>query len=204
MTTRERWIVYPLLFLTLGIGIRDKVAPPNPRFMRPGVNAMNVRCLNLECQDLTVTGPNGEKRVRVGNTPNQAGQIEIYGSDHTMVMVAGADNTGRSGRVQTLAADATAQVSLHSTDRGGQVATFDRDDKTRVVLGYDAMGPGTFLIAPEAKGVTRYTCRWLPVRTAPGGDQSTGAASPDSKPAEAQPAQSDSSDSTSEAERGKE
>ncbi len=180
MTNRERWIVYPLLFLTLGIGIRDKVAPPSPRFMRPGVNALNVRCLHLECQDLTVTGPNGETRVRVGNTPNQAGQIEIYGSDHTMVMVAGADNTGRSGRVQTLAADATAQVSLHSTDRGGQVATFDRDDKTRVVLGYDGMGPGTFLIAPEENGVTRYTSRWFPIRAATGVDQSAGAESPDS------------------------
>ena len=28
MTTRERWIVYPLLFLSLGIALRDKVIPP--------------------------------------------------------------------------------------------------------------------------------------------------------------------------------
>jgi hypothetical protein len=28
MTTRERWIVYPLLFLTLGLALRDKVIPP--------------------------------------------------------------------------------------------------------------------------------------------------------------------------------
>ena len=176
MTNRERWVVYPLLFLTLGIAMRDKVAPPSPRFMRPGVNALNVRCVHLECQDLTVAGPNGEKLIRMGVTPNQAGQMEIYGSDHTMVMVAGADITGRSGRVQTLAADTAPQVSLHSTDRGGQVALFDRDDKTRVVLGYDAVGPGTFLIAPEEKeGVSRYTYRWWPVREA--------TESPDSKPA---------------------
>ena len=204
MTIRERWIVYPLLFLTLGLGMRDKVAPPSPRFMRPGMNAMNVRCVHLECQDLTVTGPNGERRIRLGVTPNQAGQMEVYGSDHTMVLVAGADNTGRSGRVQTLAADTTPQVSLHSTDRGGQVATFDRDDKTRVVLGYDAMGPGTFLIAPEEEGETRYTCRWWPVRMATGPDQSAGAESPDSEPAEAQPVQTDSPDSTPEAEPAKE
>jgi hypothetical protein len=28
MTTRERWIVYPLLLLSLGIALRDKVVPP--------------------------------------------------------------------------------------------------------------------------------------------------------------------------------
>ena len=204
MTNRERWIVYPLLFLTLGLGMRDKVAPPSPRFMRPGMNAMNVRCVHLECQDLTVTGPNGEKRIRMGVTSNQAGQMEVYGSDQSMVMVAGADNTGQSGRVQTLAADATPQVSLHSTDRGGQVATFDRDDETRVVLGYGAMGPGTFLISPEEEGVIRYTHPWLPVRVGTGLDQSADTESPDPKPAEAQPSRTDSPDSTSEPEPGKE
>jgi hypothetical protein len=183
MTNRERWIVYPLLFLTLGLSMRDKVAPPSPRFMRPGINATNVRCVHLQCQDLTVTGPNGKKRVRMGVTPSQAGQMEVYGSDHTMVLVAGADNTGRSGRMQTFAANKTRQVLLHSTDRGGQVATFDRDDKTRVVLGYDGMGPGTFLIEPEKEGETRYTCRWWPVPMSTSRDQSAGAESPDSEPA---------------------
>ena len=28
MSTRERWIVYPLLFMTLGIALRDKIMPP--------------------------------------------------------------------------------------------------------------------------------------------------------------------------------
>jgi hypothetical protein len=183
MTNRERWIVYPLLFLTLGLGMRDKVAPPSPRFMRPGLNALNVRCAHLDCQDLTITGPSGEKRVRMGVTPNQAGQMEIYGANHSMVLVAGADNTGLSGRVETLAADAIPQVSLHSTDRGGQVATFDRDDKSRVVLGYDALGPGTFLIEPQEKGVNRYTFRWLPVRVGTVKGPSGGAESHDSAPA---------------------
>ena len=195
MTNRERWIVYPLLFLTLGLGIRDQVAPPSPRFMRPGMNAMSIRCVHLECQDLTVTGPKGEKRIRMGITPNRAGQVEVYGSDHTMVVVAGADNTGRSGQVQTLAADTTPQVSLHSTDRGGQVATFDRDDKTRVVLGYDGMGPGTFLISPEEEKETMFTCRWWPVRVAAERDQPADT--------EVQPEETDSPDSPSEAEPAK-
>ena len=192
MTNRERWIVYPLLFLTLGLGMRDKVAPPSPTFMRPGMNALNIRCVRLECQDLTVTGQNGEKRVRMGVTRNQAGQMEVYGSDHTLVLVAGADSAGRSGRLQTLAADTTPQVSLHSTDQGGQVATFDREDKTRVVLGYDTMGAGTFLVAPKGGGMIPLTYPWWPVRAAKAPDQPGNGESPDSKPADTQPPETES------------
>ena len=28
MSTRERWIVYPILFMTLGIALRDKIIRP--------------------------------------------------------------------------------------------------------------------------------------------------------------------------------
>jgi hypothetical protein len=38
MTSRERWIVYPLLFLTLGIAMRDKVIPPQ-HFVAQAVTA---------------------------------------------------------------------------------------------------------------------------------------------------------------------
>ncbi len=186
MTNRERWIVYPLLFLTLGLVMRDKVAPPSPGFMQPGMNALSVRCMHLECQDLTVAGPDGEKRVLIGVTANQAGQLEVYGSDHTMVLVAGADNTGRSGRVQTLATDATRQVLLHSTDRGGQIAAFDSEDKTRVVVGYDEIGAGSFLVAPEG-GVVPLTYPWWPVRVPKAPDQPGDEQSPDPEPSDEQP-----------------
>ncbi|HEY4233210.1 MAG TPA: hypothetical protein VGM76_07275 [Lacipirellulaceae bacterium] len=42
MTERERWIVYPLLFLALGAGLRDKLFD-------------QTRSKSIECQDLTVS-----------------------------------------------------------------------------------------------------------------------------------------------------
>jgi hypothetical protein len=42
MTERERWIVYPLLFLALGAGLRDKLFD-------------QTRSKSIECQELTVS-----------------------------------------------------------------------------------------------------------------------------------------------------
>lgn len=54
MSTRERWIVYPLLFMTLGIALKDKI----------------VRRLStdqVECRALIVTDGRGHERVIVGS-----------------------------------------------------------------------------------------------------------------------------------------
>ena len=45
MTERERWIVYPLLFLALGAALRDKLFD-------------QTRTKSLECQELTVSAEN--------------------------------------------------------------------------------------------------------------------------------------------------
>ncbi len=47
MTERERWIVYPLLFLALGAALRDKLSE-------------HTKTKRIECQELVV---NGESRV---------------------------------------------------------------------------------------------------------------------------------------------
>jgi hypothetical protein len=49
MTERERWIVYPLLFLALGAGLRDKLFD-------------QTRTKSIECQDLTVAAEDGGGR----------------------------------------------------------------------------------------------------------------------------------------------
>ena len=53
MSTRERWIVYPLLFMTLGIAMRDKVVPPNHlgnldmQFEAGAITTPQVQCSEL-------------------------------------------------------------------------------------------------------------------------------------------------------------
>jgi hypothetical protein len=48
MTTRERWIVYPLLFLALGIVVRDKLIPP----IHKTVVSQEIRAGSIRCGDI--------------------------------------------------------------------------------------------------------------------------------------------------------
>jgi hypothetical protein len=52
MSTRERWIVYPLLFLTLGMVMRDKFVPA-AHFQAEEVTARQIHCSQLQA-DQTV------------------------------------------------------------------------------------------------------------------------------------------------------
>lgn len=171
MTTRERWIVYPLLFLALGVALRDKMLPPSATFRKPGVNAWKIRCVELECQDLTIANPKGDKRIRMGTTANEAGQMEIWGADQTMLTVVGANDDGKTGRVGTFTTGTVPQVLLHSTDRGGLVSTFDRHEKSQVILGYANVPPGTFLVNSVTGKMIPLTYPWWPAQTWPSGNE---------------------------------
>jgi hypothetical protein len=52
MTERERWIVYPLLFLALGAALRDKLSE-------------HTKTKSIECQELIVYGEENEGRPSV-------------------------------------------------------------------------------------------------------------------------------------------
>ncbi len=80
MSTRERWIVYPLLFLALGIELRDKMVPCS-QIQTAEVMAKQIRCEQLQvgqifcdrveagqsvCRSLAIAGPDGQPVVRAG------------------------------------------------------------------------------------------------------------------------------------------
>jgi hypothetical protein len=77
MTERERWIVYPLLFLALGAALRDKLSD-------------QTRTKRIECQELIVFGEESAGRppvplVQIGAVPRASaesphlGQIVVSG-----------------------------------------------------------------------------------------------------------------------------
>ena len=158
MSTRERWIVYPLLFLTLGIVLRDKFVPQ--RSLRVvELEVENARCNHLElgrlevgqidCQFVKVTGPSGEDRVRMGTAGNDAGMLELCGRDGKRLLVAGADDSGLAGLLETFAGKGVPLVQMRSGDRGGQITTFQRDKKLWLVLAHGELGSGLFAVQPD-------------------------------------------------------
>lgn len=50
MSTRERWIVYPLLFLALGVALRDKIVPVHKIVISQEIRARTIRCGELEAE----------------------------------------------------------------------------------------------------------------------------------------------------------
>jgi hypothetical protein len=58
MSSRERWVVYPLVFLTLGIALKDKIT-------------RDVSVKRLQCESLLVTDRQGERQVYI--SANQSG-----------------------------------------------------------------------------------------------------------------------------------
>jgi len=87
MSTRERWIVYPLLFLALGAALRDKLIGKVeiPRLDVQGlarceaVECGAIDCVECVCHELVVLGPAGKPGVLVGTDArvDNSGFIEI-------------------------------------------------------------------------------------------------------------------------------
>ncbi len=57
MSERERWTVYPLLFLTLGIALKDKLFNE--------VNVRDIRCKSMVCSALVVDDPRAHGQVKL-------------------------------------------------------------------------------------------------------------------------------------------
>ena len=66
MTDRERWTVYPLLFLTLGIAVKDKIE-----------NRSNVD--TVLCNTIKVHDRNGREQVVITSTP-AGGLVRTHGT----------------------------------------------------------------------------------------------------------------------------
>src|ERR1700732_4454850 len=65
MSDRERWTVYPLLFLTLGISVKDKIVK-------------TVTADKVQCNVLVVGDRAGKDRIVLGTTPT-GGILQMQG-----------------------------------------------------------------------------------------------------------------------------
>jgi hypothetical protein len=194
MTTRERWVVYPLLFLTLGIALRDKFLPP-AHFGALDINvreihAEKVRCNRLEaaqaeCQLVTAGSPKGGGGVRLGVTAGSGGQLEVLGRNGKVLVLVGAEQGGGAGFVETLTADAVPLVQLRSSQSGGQVTTVGRDGQIEVITGHQGRSFGVFARLPGLPTPVLLTAPPWRLDVKPPAEKS----SPDQPPAALEPPQ---------------
>lgn len=138
MSTRERWIIYPLLFMTLGIAMRDKVVPPvylgNPEVQVRAAETISqrVRCRELHA-DLIVC-----KRLDVNN-----------GLNEESVVVLGSDRNTHAGVIETFNNKGIPQIRLFSTDTGGIVSTIGRAGRAALLMGDTGQTLGISVEVPE-------------------------------------------------------
>jgi hypothetical protein len=192
MSTRERWIVYPLLFLTLGITLRESYELKHglPDHLRANQMAANeVRCGKLEvdqllCGQAEVTQMARARQVvceRVESEQSACRSLFVNGSNGRPVVVAIMDPRNHNGLVEILSANRAPLVQLRSSEGGGMVAAIDQNGKAIIMgnigknFGLFAHMPGTGLIIPltqpwrfEGKGVAPLPSKDQAPPSAPG------------------------------------
>jgi hypothetical protein len=121
MSTRERWVLYPLLFLTLGIVMRDKVMLPTHlgamQFEAGEIATQRIRCNQLQVKELLCD--------RLESNQTECRAFLVRGPNGQPTVLAGTDAKTNAGVVETHSAKGIPQVRLYSNNNGGQIATFE-------------------------------------------------------------------------------
>jgi hypothetical protein len=98
MTSRERWTVYPLLFLALGLAMRAVLVPPE--------QVGELEAIRLKCRELVVVDPRGTPVVHAGRIQGDGGgRIEVRDGAGLTAVAIGAGTAGQSAAVEFYDAD---------------------------------------------------------------------------------------------------
>jgi hypothetical protein len=98
MNDRERWTVYPLLFLAIGLAVRAGIAPHEP-FDRLDGELLDAD--QVVCRELVVTGSDGVVIVQIGRVRDGGGgRIEVHDAKGVDVIGIGTLPDDRSGGIE--------------------------------------------------------------------------------------------------------
>jgi hypothetical protein len=177
MSDRERWIVYPLLFLTLGIALRNQFLPTR-RFgavdLRAGeLSAQKIFCNNLVIRENALCNQLQSDQLQfnealgkhIRTVQLKAGQAEcqtmlIVNADGKPVVLAGADKDSQSGVIQTMNSTGVPLVQIRATDSGGVVTTVGHGGKVLVAMGHEGQNFGVFAQFPQVGPPFPLTSPW--------------------------------------------
>jgi hypothetical protein len=151
MSTRERWIVYPLVFLTLGIALRDKLIPP-ARFGNLGMRleAGEIATPRIRCNELHVRQVVCDRleSKQLESVQSQCQKLIVTAPNGRPVVLAGADASTQAGMIETFTAKGLPQIQLLSSDTGGLVTTIGHSGKVLLVMGHTGKTMGVFAQIP--------------------------------------------------------
>jgi hypothetical protein len=135
MSTRERWIVYPLLFLALGTAIKPKLVPLELRGLPFASGDLNVN--RIKCRDLIVEGKDGEPRILMAaSSATGGGVIHVIDDNEQTVVAIKADAETRCGLVETLNEHGRPQAVMMSSASGGEIVAYDNVPRRAVGIGH--------------------------------------------------------------------
>jgi len=95
MSTRERWTVYPLLFLAIGLALRAVAVPPER------LDVDTLEAARVFCGEIVVTNDEGTKLVHIGRVKGAGGgRIEISDRDGNESVALGTGPEGRDATIE--------------------------------------------------------------------------------------------------------
>ena len=98
MSSRERWTVYPLLFLALGLAMRAIIVP-HGEFAAARVDSLEAT--RLVCQEIIIESKDGTILVHMGRVAQGGGgRIEVKDADGVDALAVGTGPGSREGAVE--------------------------------------------------------------------------------------------------------
>lgn len=116
MTTRERWTVYPLLFLAIGLGVRAQTLTPD---LDGVVHVDGIDAARVVCRELRVDADDGTTLVHAGRVRGGGGgRIEIRDAKGRDSVAIGTNPGRREGGVEFFETDGRESARLTTTGFG--------------------------------------------------------------------------------------
>jgi hypothetical protein len=170
MTDRERWTVYPLIFLTLGIALRSKITQ--------SLDVKDIDCETLRCSELLLG-----KMLRCG-------QLRVETPDGKVCVLAAAvpDDGGPSGELLINGPNGKPQLGIRGTSQGGFVESRGTDGRPQVVIRPTPLGGSieSWFYSENGQRIFNFPFEFIHLRPLPAdsGQKPPEGGKPDQKPME--------------------
>ena len=143
MSDRERWIIYPLLFLAVTIGAYDKMIGAGKTKLDQVV-CRELRAQEIYCTELQGVSSNGNTTlVRLGTTADGSGEVLVYNHKNPQPEVVLRAGNGGSLHTATLECErmtagdkGRSLVVIGANAQGGFVNARSRDGVWGVAIGH--------------------------------------------------------------------